>query len=76
MILFGGDGSGPSVASLSILDISTMTWITGKDAPDARSEMACAVAGDNFVVWGGKNLPFRQVNILGRGPLVFQLKIY
>ncbi|KAF9141053.1 hypothetical protein BG015_001416 [Linnemannia schmuckeri] len=53
MILFGGDGSGPSVASISILDIPTMTWTNGKDAPDARSEMACSVAGDNFIVWGG-----------------------
>ena len=59
MVLFGGDGSGPSVASLSILDVPTMTWTTGKDAPDARSEMACAVAGDNFIVWGGKSLPLR-----------------
>jgi hypothetical protein len=57
MVLFGGDnGSGPSVASISVLDIATMVWTDGEDAPDPRSEMACTVAGDNFIVWGGKTL--------------------
>ncbi|KAH7056317.1 hypothetical protein BKA57DRAFT_489127 [Linnemannia elongata] len=75
MILFGGDGSGPSVASLSILDISTMTWITGKDAPDARSEMACAVAGDNFVVWGGyKEMLSADSVAVPTTPLIYNIK--
>ncbi|KAF9541110.1 hypothetical protein EC957_003391 [Mortierella hygrophila] len=75
MILFGGDGSGPSVASLSILDIPTMTWTVGKDAPDARSEMACAVAGDNFVVWGGyKEMLSVDSVAVPITPLIFNIK--
>ncbi|KAG9071504.1 hypothetical protein KI688_005716 [Linnemannia hyalina] len=75
MILFGGDGSGPSVASLSILDIPTMTWTVGKDAPDARSEMACAVAGDNFVVWGGyKEMLSVDSVAVPTTPLIFNIK--
>ncbi|KAF9120905.1 hypothetical protein BGX30_002890 [Mortierella sp. GBA39] len=75
MILFGGDGSGPSVASLSILDIPTMTWTIGKDAPDARSEMACAVAGDNFVVWGGYKEMLSVDSVAApTTPLIFNIK--
>ncbi|KAG0271096.1 hypothetical protein BGZ96_005980, partial [Linnemannia gamsii] len=54
MVLFGGDNATQiSVASISILDIDTMVWTNGEDAPDPRSGMACTVAGDNFIVWGG-----------------------
>lgn len=59
MILFGGDdGIGPSVGSISILDVASMKWTSGNDAPapEARSEMACSAAGDNFVAWGGTNI--------------------
>jgi hypothetical protein len=59
MILFGGDnGTASSVASISILDVSSMKWTNGNNAPDARSEMACSVSGDNFIVWGGRYLHF------------------
>ncbi|KAF8947283.1 hypothetical protein BGZ47_009671 [Haplosporangium gracile] len=75
MILFGGDGLGPSVASLSILDISTMTWTNGKDAPDARSEMACSVAGDNFIVWGGyKEMLSIDSVAVPATPLIYNIK--
>jgi hypothetical protein len=54
MLLFGGDTGSASVATLSILDVKTMAWSKAKDAPDTRSDMACSVSGDNFIVWGGK----------------------
>ncbi|KAF9154081.1 hypothetical protein BG015_001903 [Linnemannia schmuckeri] len=55
MLLFGGDaGAGASSAnSLYILDVPSMTWSEGPSAPEARSEMACSIPGDNFIVWGG-----------------------
>ncbi|KAG0316865.1 hypothetical protein BGZ97_006278 [Linnemannia gamsii] len=43
MILFGGDDDATSSsANLFILDVRSMTWI----------EMACSIAGDNFIIWG------------------------
>jgi hypothetical protein len=46
MILFGGDDDATSSsANLFILDVRSMTWI----------EMACSIAGDNFIIWGGNN---------------------
>ncbi|KAF9129083.1 hypothetical protein BGW39_004482 [Mortierella sp. 14UC] len=53
IILFGGHvGTELSVANIYILDIKSMTWSEGPIAPDTRSHMACAVSGDNFIVWG------------------------
>ncbi|KAK5823547.1 hypothetical protein F5H01DRAFT_363211 [Linnemannia elongata] len=78
MILFGGDdGIGPSVGSISILDVASMKWTSGNDAPapEARSEMACSAAGDNFVAWGGYKvqnaIPIVSVSTV---PLVYNLK--
>lgn len=58
MVVFGGqlylkDPRG----SIFILDVPTLTWTQGPDIdyPLGRSSAACTVAGDNFVVWGGKN---------------------
>ncbi|KAF9154079.1 hypothetical protein BG015_001901 [Linnemannia schmuckeri] len=54
ILLFGGDDNLlSSSANLYILDVPSMTWIEGPSAPEARSEMACSVAEDNFIVWGG-----------------------
>ncbi|KAF9556640.1 hypothetical protein EC968_008098 [Mortierella alpina] len=58
MIAFGGDANLASAGKLGtvyILDVKTMKWTTGATAPidQARTGMACAAAGDNFVVWGG-----------------------
>ncbi|CAO3563794.1 unnamed protein product [Mortierella alpina] len=56
MVVFGGTGpSGIPQGSIYILDVKTMSWTRGTD-PEARQNrtgMACTVAGDNFVVWGG-----------------------
>ncbi|KAF9927101.1 hypothetical protein FBU30_003489 [Linnemannia zychae] len=44
-------------ADIYILDVPTRVWKMGKAAtPEhARRYMACAVAGDSFVAWGGEN---------------------
>ncbi|KAH7051420.1 hypothetical protein BKA57DRAFT_491227 [Linnemannia elongata] len=55
MIVFGGASlDGIAKADIYILDLPTSTWTTGKpaDASQARTNMACAVAGDNFIAWG------------------------
>ncbi|KAK3814518.1 MAG: hypothetical protein J3R72DRAFT_503797 [Linnemannia gamsii] len=38
--------------TLYILDVATMTWSQGPRS-QSRNGMACAVSGDNMVVWGG-----------------------
>lgn len=58
MILFGGTGlNGIAQADIHILDLVTSTWTTGKsaEANQARTNMACAVAGDSFIAWGGED---------------------
>ncbi|KAF9272719.1 hypothetical protein BGZ68_002150 [Mortierella alpina] len=56
MVVFGGTGpSGIPQGSIYVLDVKTMSWTRGAD-PEARQNrtgMACTMAGDNFVVWGG-----------------------
>ncbi|KAF9541120.1 hypothetical protein EC957_003401 [Mortierella hygrophila] len=52
MLVFGGGFNGSEVGTLYILDVPTMTWTRGPSS-QPRKGMACAVAGDNFVVWGG-----------------------
>ncbi|KAF9130633.1 Multiple epidermal growth factor-like domains protein 8 [Mortierella sp. GBA39] len=58
MVVFGGELylEHPR-GSIFILDVPTLTWTQGPDIdnPLSRSSAACTVAGDNFVVWGGKN---------------------
>ncbi|KAF9959050.1 Negative regulator of mitotic exit [Mortierella alpina] len=56
MVVFGGTGpSGIPQGSIYVLDVKTMSWIKGAqpEARQNRTGMACTVAGDNFVVWGG-----------------------
>ncbi|KAF9122802.1 hypothetical protein BGW39_009483 [Mortierella sp. 14UC] len=52
MLLFGGGVDGAEIGTLFILDVATMTWSRGPSS-QPRKGMACAVSGDNFVVWGG-----------------------
>ncbi|KAG0008147.1 hypothetical protein BGZ80_003806 [Entomortierella chlamydospora] len=56
MVLFGGqDLVGQAFSSIYIYDITTLTWTRGNDINSTmnRNNMACSVAGDNFVAWGG-----------------------
>ena len=59
MIVFGGTGlDGIAKADIHILDLPTSKWTTGRpaDASQARTNMACAVSGDSFIAWGGKEV--------------------
>ncbi|KAF9433720.1 hypothetical protein BGZ76_009053 [Entomortierella beljakovae] len=59
MILFGGQfDTIAEVNKVYILDVTTLTWTTGEDIDIhlSRNTFATAVAGDNFVVWGGVRL--------------------
>ncbi|KAF9931283.1 hypothetical protein FBU30_010512 [Linnemannia zychae] len=52
MLLFGGGVDGVEVGTLYILDVASMTWNRGPSS-QPRKGMACAVSGDNFIIWGG-----------------------
>ncbi|KAG0273579.1 hypothetical protein BGZ95_010621, partial [Linnemannia exigua] len=72
MILFGGtDVNEDSSSAIYILDVETGAWTAGKAANinQARCNMACAVAGDSFVAWGGDN---KRVN-MDATPIVYNL---
>jgi hypothetical protein len=69
MILFGGNTDmTQSVDTLYILDVPSMTWTQAPSSLDARSDMACSVSGDNFIVWGGKR------TFLSLVPLLYSLR--
>ena len=57
LIVFGGYTIGKQVlGSIYILDVQTMVWTRGQntDTSMIRSDMACTVAGDSFIAWGGE----------------------
>jgi len=67
MIMFGGSTGNTTVTvigSLFFLDLTTLTWSKGVDAPQAESRLghACAVNGDSFIVWGGKYFFLKKMN--------------
>ncbi|KAK3830339.1 MAG: hypothetical protein J3R72DRAFT_257899 [Linnemannia gamsii] len=70
MILFGGSNPTASkiFGDIHILDVPSMKWTKGKSAPIARSDMACTVAGDNFIVWAGTNNVFPEQTSPAPGP--------
>ncbi|KAG0211239.1 hypothetical protein BGX28_008306 [Mortierella sp. GBA30] len=59
MILFGGISTEllSTLGSIWILDVLSLSWKKGVniDPLQNRTGMACTVAGDNFIVWGGNN---------------------
>ncbi|KAI7819284.1 hypothetical protein BC939DRAFT_460317 [Gamsiella multidivaricata] len=58
-VYFGGFSTNSPTAmnDIYILDIPSMTWKRGPDAPstDARGGAACAVSSDHFLAWGGSS---------------------
>ncbi|KAF9186960.1 hypothetical protein BGZ51_001679 [Haplosporangium sp. Z 767] len=76
MVVFGGQTNKDkdTLGSIYILDIKSMTWTKGVDVDPTqnRSNMACTVAGDSFVAWGGSdrnNMP-NTINAL----IIYNLK--
>ncbi|KAF9131473.1 hypothetical protein BGW39_001786 [Mortierella sp. 14UC] len=54
VLIYGGILSNNAVAGdVSILDITTQTWTIGVPC-QPRMSVACTVAGDQILIWGGK----------------------
>ncbi|KAF9277127.1 hypothetical protein BGZ88_001349 [Linnemannia elongata] len=73
MIVFGGhDLDGVAKADIYFFELSTREWTTGKaaDPAQARTNMACVVAGDSFIAWGGEN----GQKIMNNIPIVYDMK--
>ncbi|KAF9121789.1 hypothetical protein BGX30_002366 [Mortierella sp. GBA39] len=74
MIVFGGRyTSGVDSGSIYILDVKTMDWTQGTaaDPSQNRTGMACTVAGDNFVAWGGD---YNTSTSKFTAPIIYNLK--
>ncbi|KAG0055784.1 hypothetical protein BGZ89_002276 [Linnemannia elongata] len=74
MIVFGGRyTSGVDSGSIYILDVKTMVWTQGTaaDPSQNRTGMACTVAGDNFVAWGGD---YNASTSKFTAPIIYNLK--
>ncbi|KAF9277125.1 hypothetical protein BGZ68_009519 [Mortierella alpina] len=58
-IVFGGisTASFTALGGIYLLDAQNLTWTRGSDAETSQNRvgMACAVAGDYFIAWGGTN---------------------
>ncbi|CAO3566129.1 unnamed protein product [Mortierella alpina] len=59
LIVFGGisTASFSALGSIYMLDAQNLTWTRGADTETSQNRvgMACAVAGDYFIAWGGTN---------------------
>ncbi|KAF8947286.1 hypothetical protein BGZ47_009674 [Haplosporangium gracile] len=77
ILLFGGNtDTTQSVDTLYILDVSSMTWSQADNSLDARSDMACSVSGDNFIVWGGyKRFPGNPYLPASTTPLIYNIHL-
>ncbi|KAF9172484.1 hypothetical protein BGX20_005541 [Mortierella sp. AD010] len=75
MIVFGGeDIAFNPFGAVYILDVATLSWTrVSSISPQTqnRADMACAVAGDNFLAWGGDQ-DFK-IGAFGT-PVIFNLK--
>ncbi|KAF9125218.1 hypothetical protein BGW39_007563 [Mortierella sp. 14UC] len=53
LIIYGRLESNFYSNELFILDIPTRVWSAGPSTPKPRIYMACTLAGDQFIAWGG-----------------------
>ncbi|KAF9365796.1 hypothetical protein BGX34_008256 [Mortierella sp. NVP85] len=53
VILLGTTGSDFDKSNIYILDVATLKWTKGPSTP-VFSGNACAVTGDQFIIWGGE----------------------
>ncbi|KAG0042731.1 hypothetical protein BGZ83_000133 [Gryganskiella cystojenkinii] len=71
LVLFGGiDTTLHETGQLHFLDLTTMVWTAGTNSISARSSMACAVAGDSFLVWGGS----ANSTVVSNTPLIYNMR--
>ncbi|GJJ72474.1 hypothetical protein EMPS_04832 [Entomortierella parvispora] len=77
MIMFGGaTGNFSSITShgsIYILDLTTLTWSQGVDAPasEFRFGHSCAINGDSFIAWGGSTLQ----TMMSSTPLIYNIPL-
>ncbi|KAG0048147.1 hypothetical protein BGZ83_006844 [Gryganskiella cystojenkinii] len=65
MVVFGGlDASNSVSGAIFVLDLASMNWIAGNPAPSPRYDMACAVAGDSFLAYGGSGVGISNAPII------------
>ncbi|KAF9109222.1 Acyl-CoA-binding domain-containing protein 5 [Mortierella sp. AM989] len=75
IIVFGGQtSSSTTLSSIYILDIPSLSWTKGADVDPSlsRSNMACTVAGDSFVAWGGDQ--FGDISESLGTPIIYNLQ--
>ncbi|KAF8969766.1 hypothetical protein BGZ46_010623 [Entomortierella lignicola] len=68
------DSTSALSTGIYILDLSTMSWTKGSDVDPslARSNMACTVAADKFVAWGGDQ--YGNISESLGTPIIYSLK--
>ncbi|KAF9572756.1 hypothetical protein EC968_009484 [Mortierella alpina] len=54
VVVFGGQDGDRVFADIYILDLGTSIWRKGASELEPRTEMACAMHDDGFLIWGGK----------------------
>ncbi|CAO3570677.1 unnamed protein product [Mortierella alpina] len=72
VVVFGGQDGQYALSDIFILDLSTSSWTKGTSEIEPRTEMACAMYGDGFLIWGGAR-DILQSNFHNSEPLVFNL---
>ncbi|KAF9931284.1 hypothetical protein FBU30_010513 [Linnemannia zychae] len=75
MVLFGGlTNSSAAVGGIYFLNISSMAWTLGQAVPSEQNRfgMACAVSGDNFIIWGGQGVT-SEGTVKSGTPLIYNM---
>ncbi|KAF9967841.1 acyl-CoA-binding domain-containing protein 4 [Mortierella alpina] len=72
VVVFGGQDGQQALSDIYILDLGTSVWTRGTPEFEPRTEMACAMHDDGFLIWGGAR-DILQSNLHDSEPLVFNL---
>ncbi|KAF9182608.1 hypothetical protein BGZ50_004800 [Haplosporangium sp. Z 11] len=68
--MFGGIINGTVTGDLHVLDAESGSWTGKLTSENARANMACAVIGNTFVVWGGVD---GSCSVADGTPLLFDM---
>ncbi|KAF9953465.1 hypothetical protein BGZ72_005384 [Mortierella alpina] len=72
LIVFGGQNGDQVFSDIYVLDLSTLDWTKGLSEFEPRTEMACAMFDNGFLIWGGSR-DMLQSNPHNSEPVVFNL---
>ncbi|KAF9279339.1 hypothetical protein BGZ68_007976 [Mortierella alpina] len=72
LVVFGGQDGDKVFSDIYILDLSTSIWKKGASEDEPRTEMACAMYEDGFLIWGGARDAL-QAKLHNSEPLIFNL---